>query len=80
MVENINSILRLHLHTTKNHVTQGTLNLFMHYHNHRRYVAGKRKGKIPMEMLTGKTQDKDRSELLIEKVPWEQPSLLKPAA
>jgi hypothetical protein len=52
----------------------------MHYHNHRRYVAGKRKGKIPMEMLTGKTQDKDRSELLIEKVPWEQPSLLKPAA
>ena len=80
MVENINSILRMHLNTTKNHVTQGMLNLFMHYHNHRRYVAGKRKGKTPMEILTGKTQEKDWLELLIENVPWEQPSLLKPAA
>jgi len=80
MVENINSILRMHLNTTKNHVTQGMLNLFMHYHNHRRYVAGKRKGKTPMEILTGKTQEKDWLELLIEKVPWEQSNLLKPAA
>jgi len=80
MVENINSILRMYLNTTKNHVTQGMLNLFMHYHNHRRYVAGKRKGKTPMEILTGKTQDKDWLELLIEKVPWEQSSQLKPAA
>ena len=80
MVENINSILRMHLNTTKNHVTQGIHNLFMHYHNHRRYAAGKRKGKTPMEILTGRTQDKDRLELLIEKVPWEQSSLLKPAA
>jgi len=31
MVENINSILRMHLNTTKNHVSQGMLNLFMHY-------------------------------------------------
>jgi len=80
MVENINSILRMHLNTTKNHVTQGMLNLFMHYHNHRRYSAGKRKGKTPMELLTGKTQGKDWLELLIEKVPWEQSNLLKPAA
>ncbi len=57
------------------------LNLFMHYHNHRRSVAGKRKGKTPMEILTGKTQDKDWLELLMEKVPWQQQSrLLKPAA
>jgi len=33
-----------------------------------------------MEILTGKTQDKDWLELLMEKVPWEQSSLLKPAA
>jgi hypothetical protein len=79
MVENINSILRMHLDTTKNHVTQGMLNLFMHYHNHRRYVAGKRKGKTPMEILTGKRQDEDWLKLLIQKVPWqEQPSLLVP--
>ena len=80
MVENINSILRMHLNTTKNHVTQGMLNLFMHFHNHRRYAAGKRKGKTPMEILTGKRQDKDWLELLVEKVPWEQSNLLKPAA
>ncbi|GAH70878.1 unnamed protein product [marine sediment metagenome] len=54
MVENINSILRMYLNATKNHVTQGMLNLFMHYHKHRRYVAGKRKEKTPMEILTGK--------------------------
>lgn len=80
MVENINSILRMHLNTTKNHVTEGMLNLFMHYHNYRRFVAGKRKGKTPMEILTGKRQHKDWLELLIEKVPWEQSSLLKLAA
>ncbi|MFH1733382.1 MAG: hypothetical protein ABIE92_01625 [bacterium] len=80
MVENINSILRMHLNTTKNHVTQGMLTLFMHYHNHRRYIAGKRKGKTPMEILTGKTQQKDWLELLVEKVPWEQSDLLNPAA
>jgi len=80
MVENINSILRMHLNTTKNHVTKGMLNLFMHYHNHRRYVAGKRKGKTPMEILTGKPQHKDWLELLMEKVPWEQCTQLKLAA
>jgi len=80
MVENINSILRMHLNTTKNHVTQGMLSLFMHYHNHRRYLDGKRKGKTPMEILTGKTQQKDWLELLVEKVPWQQSKLLNPAA
>ena len=77
MVENINSILRMHLNTTKNHVTQGMLNLFMHYHNHRRYVDGKRKGETPMEILTGKPQHKDWLELLMEKVSWHQRTQLK---
>ena len=40
--------------------------------------SGKRKGKTPIEILTGKTQDKDWLELLVEQVPWEQSSLLKP--
>ena len=80
MIENINSILRMYLNATKNHVTQPMLNLFMHYHNYRRYVAGKRKGKSPLEMLTGNRQQKDWLELLLEIVPWEQSNLLKPAA
>ena len=79
MVENINSILRMYLNTTKNHVTQGMLNLFIFYHNHRRYVAGKRKGKTPIEIFTGREQEQDWLELLIEKVPWDQSEFLKVA-
>jgi len=79
MVENINSILRMYLNTSKNHITQGFLNLFMFYHNHRRYVAGKRKGKTPIEILMGRKQEKDWLDLLIEKVPWDQSEFLKAA-
>ena len=79
MVENINSILRMYLNTSKNHITQSFLNLFMFYHNHRRYVDGKRKGKTPIEILTARKQEKDWLELLIEKVPWDQFDFLKAA-
>lgn len=71
MVENINSILRPYLDHSKNQVTQEFLNLFAYYHNHRRYNAGKRKGKTPMELLTGKKQNESWIELLtclVEKV------------
>ena len=59
LVECINSIIRPYLNTSKNHVNQEQLNLIMHYHNHRRYRDGVRKGKTPMEILTGKKQAKD---------------------
>jgi hypothetical protein len=68
LVETINSILRTYLNTTRNHITQNFLNLIMFYHNHRRYSAGKRKGKTPLEILTGKTQHKDWMELLFEEI------------
>lgn len=68
MVECINSILRPYLNTSKNQITQAFLNTFMFYHNHRRYHAGKRKGKTPMEILTGKEQKKDWVVLLQEEV------------
>ena len=64
MVECINSILRPYLNGSKNQVTQEFLNLFLFYHNHRRYHEGKRKGKNPMEWLTGKTQEEDWITLL----------------
>ena len=70
-VENINSILRPYLDHSKNQINQEFLNLFAFYHNHRRYTAGKRKGKTPMEIFTGERQDKGWIELLtdfIEKV------------
>jgi len=66
MVENINSILRPYLNNAKNQISQKFLNLFMFYHNHRRYKDGKRKGKTPMEILTGKKQDKKWVELLAD--------------
>jgi len=68
MVENINSLLRPYLDRSKNQVTQEFLNLFAFYHNHRVYKRGKRAGKTPMEIFTGKKQDKDWIELLIERI------------
>jgi hypothetical protein len=68
MVENINSIVRTFLNTSRNKINQEILNLIMFYHNHRRYKAGKRKGKTPVEILTGEIQKKDWLELLMERV------------
>ena len=68
MVETINSILRPYLNNSKNQVTQNFLNLFMFYHNHRRYRAGKRKGKTPLELLTHTEQKEDWIELLVKKI------------
>lgn len=66
IVECINSIIRPYLNNSKNQITQETLNLIMFYHNHRIYYDGKRKGKIPYELLTEKVQSKDWLDLLIE--------------
>jgi len=74
LVECINSIIRPYLDNSRNQITQETLNLIMFYHNHRRYIAGKRKEKTPMEILTGKKQDKDWTELLFEIVDQKDPS------
>jgi hypothetical protein len=74
LVECINSIIRPYLNSSKNHVTQQTLNLIMFYHNHRRYKDGKRKGQTPMEILTGEKQEKDWIELLFDLVEEKNPS------
>lgn len=66
-VECINSILRPYLNASKNQITQSALNLFMAYHNHRRFKAGERKGKTPYEILTGEVQNKDWLELMLAK-------------
>jgi len=66
LVECINSIIRPYLNGSRNHVTQETLNLIMFYHNHRRYKSGKRARQTPMEILTGKKQEKEWIDLLLE--------------
>jgi len=73
MVECINSILRPYLNNSKNQINQAFLNLFMFYHNHRRYHAGKRKNKTPMEILTGEKQQEDWIAILIKRVEEKEP-------
>lgn len=68
MVETINSIVRIYLNGCKNQINQAHLNLIMFYHNHRRYVQGKRKGSTPIELLIGQKQQEDWLDLLIKKV------------
>jgi hypothetical protein len=75
LVECINSIIRPYLNTSRNQITQETLNLIMFYHNHRRYKSGKRKDKTPNEILTGRRQEKDWIELLFEIVEQKNPAL-----
>ena len=67
-VECVNSLLRYYLNSSNNKVTQETLNLFMFHHNHKRFKAGKRKGKTPMEIATNSIQKEDWKELLLQKV------------
>lgn len=68
LVETINSIVRLYLNGCKNQISQSHLNLIMFYHNHRRYVQGKRKHRTPMELLTQKNQEQDWLDLLLKRV------------
>jgi len=65
-VEMVNSILRPYLNQSRDQVTQQTLNLIMDYYNNRPFTRGKRKGKSPIEILTGKKQDKDWFDKIIE--------------
>lgn len=79
MVECINSIIRPYLNTSRGQVNQNMLNLIAFYHNNRRYRAGKRVNKTPMEILTGKKQEKDWTELLFDLVEEKDPQFF-PAA
>ncbi len=68
LVEMVNSLIRPYLTSCKGQITQEALNLIMFYHNHRRYKSGKRKGKAPMELLTGEALEADWVELLRQQI------------
>jgi len=76
LVEMVNSFIRPSLHSCKGHITQESLNLIMFYHNHRRYKSGKRKGKAPIELLTGEALEADWVEQLRQQVNREQDATL----
>ncbi len=66
LVENINSALRPLLDTCRGQVDQELLELFAYVHNHRRFGRGKRAGKAPIEILTGKEMEKTWLDSLLE--------------
>jgi hypothetical protein len=68
LVENVNSALRPLLETCRGQVDQEMLELFAYGHNHRRFVRGKRAGKAPIELLTGKELEQTWLESLLETV------------
>ena len=68
LVEMVNSLIRPYLNSCKGQITQETLNLIMFYHNHRRYKSGKRQGKAPIELLTGKPLEAPWWELLRQQI------------
>ena len=68
LVEMVNGLIRPYLNSCKGQITQATLNLIMFYHNHRRYKSGKRQGKAPIELLTGKPLEAPWWELLRQQV------------
>jgi hypothetical protein len=57
LIENVNSALRPLLETCRGQVDQPMLELFAYVHNHRCFVRGRRAGKAPIEILTGKEMD-----------------------
>lgn len=66
MVECANARLRPFINEMKGQISQQTLNLIMFHHNHRKFKRGKRAGKAPIEILSGKPLDKNWIDLLIE--------------
>jgi hypothetical protein len=72
LVEMVNGLLRPYLNSCKGQITQEALNLIMFYHNHRRYKSGKRQGKAPIELLTGKPLEAPWWELLRQQLNTEQ--------
>ena len=69
LVENVNSSLRPLLETCRGQVRQEMLELFAYVHNHRRFVRGKRAGKAPIEILTGRELEQSWLESLLEGAP-----------
>ena len=72
LVEMGNALIRPYLNSCKGQITQETLNLIMFYQNHRRYKSGKRQGKAPIELLTGKPLEAPWWELLRQHLNPEQ--------
>lgn len=68
LVETFNSILKPFINNTRGQVSQELLNLVKFYHNHRVFKRGKRKGKSPIELLTGQKLEQPWIDILMDKI------------
>ena len=70
MVESVNARIRPFIQEMRGQISQEMLNSFMFFYNHRRFLRGKRKGKAPIELLTGQDLPKNQDwlDLLMLKV------------
>jgi len=68
LIENVNSLVRPFLETSRGQVTQETLNLVAYFHNHRRFVRGQRRHYAPLEILTGEPLKTSWVDALLESV------------
>jgi hypothetical protein len=68
LVEMVTALIRPYLNSCKGQITQETFHLIMFYHNHRRYKSGKRQGKAPIALLTGKPLEAPWWELFLQQV------------
>ena len=66
LVEAVNSIIRSYAELTRRQMSQSFLQLIMFFHNHRKFERGKRKGKAPIELLTGHRLEKGAIDLILE--------------
>jgi hypothetical protein len=67
-VEMVNSLMRPSVNPCTGQITQAALNLILFYHHHRRDKSGKRKGRAPREIWTGKPLPGQGYELLSQQV------------
>jgi hypothetical protein len=65
-VENVNAFIRPFLNQCRGQITQHTLNLLMFFHNHCPFDTGQRKGKAPIEILSGQKLDEHWADLILK--------------
>ncbi len=68
LVETFNSILKPFINSARGQVSQALLNLVMFKHNYSPFKRGKRQGKAPIELFTGRCLEKSWLDLLMDQV------------
>jgi len=71
LIETVNSVIRCHLNTYKS-IPRWFCSIFTHFWNHRRFARGKRAGKSPAELISGRRDHADWVDLILERFPFDR--------